>query len=73
MLPVKVASKLLYETSVVSLFVHLPTPALLAAALSRSQSCSHACFPTVFEEERGCSQSMQFVFAVSLSFMHARS
>ena len=47
MLPVKVASKSLYETSAVSLFTRLPTPMLLvarsiAAPKSRWQSRSHA-------------------------------
>ena len=47
MLPVKVASKSLYETSAVSLFARLPTPTLLVAHsiathTSRSQSRPHA-------------------------------
>ena len=40
----KVAFKLLYGTSAVSLFTHLPTPVPLTAAPLLSQSCSHACF-----------------------------
>ena len=44
MLPVKVATKSLYETSAVSVFTHLSMPTLLAAAPSLSQSRSHACF-----------------------------
>ena len=44
MLPVKVASKSLYETSAVSLFVRLPMPMVhgIAAPTSRSHSHLHA-------------------------------
>ena len=62
MRPVKVASKLLYETSAVSLFARLPD----AHTTSGSRHCrSHimlmvtlACsFVLLFEEEKDCSQS----------------
>ena len=66
MLPVKVASKSLYETSAVSLFTRLPTRTLLgacgiAAPTSCSQSRSHAYFfaffPTDFRGTERLSQS----------------
>ena len=53
MLPVKEASKSLYETSTVSHFACLLTPVLLAVTLS----CLFGVFPTVFEDERDRSQS----------------
>ena len=59
------ASKMLYEIIAVSLFPHLPTPALLAA-----RSCSHVMLtvtlarslvlrssPWIFKQKRDCSQS----------------
>ena len=55
MRPVKVTSKSLYETSAVSLFAHLLTPALLAACMSRMQSCSFSIL--IFEQKRDCLQS----------------
>ena len=65
MLPVKVASKLLCETSAVSLFAFLPMPMLVALPLPR-HAHSRVCtlyfflrsFPMIFEEKRGCSQSI---------------
>ena len=67
MRPVKVASKSLYETSAVSLFARLRTPALLAARgiaahTSRSQTRSHAylffVLPHGFSRKRKTARSL---------------
>ena len=65
MRPVKVASKMLYETIAVFLLAHLLMPALLAvhgigARTSRSQSrllVLHSS-PRIFEEKTDCLQSI---------------